>query len=325
MWNIRTAIIVLLFFPAILFGQTAKESYQKGVELASEGKFEEAIAEYSKSIKKDSSFADVYSERASAYFALKDYRRALYDYTYAIIKNPKDANAIFNHAVCKAALTDRKGAIIDLDHLLQLTPEYGSGWLLRAQLKYSLKDSLGAQIDFRKAYELREPGAAKYLKDLYKAKDVLEEDYSLPWDSANGWKGYTRMNDEKQVFREILKKGENINGFTEAGTELIYKNMAGGSIQSLVDRIKRENTRVCPNAKITMVEYDSLASNPHILFAVECPKYSNTGKSQSQLIKVIKGNINIYLIAILSDKAEMSEDFINRWIPFLKQGRIEER
>ena len=318
------AIIFFCFASATLHSQTANEYHQRGIDKASKRDYTGAIVEYNKAILLDSTLMDAWSDRAAAEFATKDYRSSILDYSHILFKNPKDENAIYNNAVCWAAMKKRRAAVISIDHLLAINPQSGSGWLFRAQMEQSMGVTDTACMDFQKAYDLHEATAGQYLEAICKRKDVIREDYVLPWKEADGWVGVTRQNDEKELFREIVKKGETLENFSEAATEVIYKEK-GIPLKEFRDRIVKENRKICSSAHFTMVKYDSTSNVPSIVFYIECAGYNNSPKPQSQLVKIVSGKVNTYLIAVLSSTPELSDDFLTRWLAFLHKGQIEER
>ena len=323
-FSMLTAIVVFCFICPGLHGQTAKEYHQRGVDKASKRDYTGAIIEYNKAILLDSTLMDAWSDRAAAEFAAKDYHSSLLDYSHILFKNPKDENAIYNNAVCWAALKKRRLAVKSIDHLLAINPQSGNGWLFRAQMEQSMGVTDTACMDFQKAYDLHEPTAGQYLEAICKRKDVIREDYILPWNEADGWVGVTRQNNETQLFREIVKKGETMESFSEAATEVIYKEK-GIPLKEFKDRIVKENKKICSSAHFTMVKYDSTSNVPSIVFYIECAGYNNSPKPQSQLVKIVSGKVNTYLIAVLSSTPELSDDFLTRWLAFLHKGQIEER
>ena len=315
---------LLLCLQGKVYGQSAEEFHQMGIKKASNRNFNGAMLDYNKAVEKDSMLLQARSDRAAAEFALKDFTAALADYTYIIKKDPKDENAIYNHAVCRAALNNRKGAVASIDHLIALNPNSGAAWLFRAQMQQSMGNTDTACKDFQKAYDLRERTAGQFLQSICGRKDVLREDYLLPWDSAAGWRGVVRENNEKEVTREILMKGESMENFKVAAAEVIYKEKAV-PLRTFMQKMINENKRICPGGKFEVLEYDTSTPYPYIIFTLECPKYTNSPKPQSQLIKVIQGKVNTYLIAIISSSPGLTREFINNWYAFLKLGKIEER
>jgi hypothetical protein len=70
---------------------TAEEYNQRGVSLANQGKYEDAIKDYTRAIKLDSKNAQFYYNRGVAYINLEKYDLAIADFTKAIEIDPTDA------------------------------------------------------------------------------------------------------------------------------------------------------------------------------------------------------------------------------------------
>ena len=98
----------------------AKQHYNKGVEYGQQGRFDEAIAEYTKAILLDSSLAEAYSNRGNAYRALGEVQRAIADYAEAIRLNPQDAGAYASRALAYTALGKDRSAERDIDKAVEL-------------------------------------------------------------------------------------------------------------------------------------------------------------------------------------------------------------
>ncbi len=97
----------------------AKQHYDKGVEYGQQGRFDDAIAEYSKAIELDHNFAEAYSNRGNAYRALGEIQRAIADYAEAIRLNPQDAGAYASRALAYTALGKDREAERDIDKAVE--------------------------------------------------------------------------------------------------------------------------------------------------------------------------------------------------------------
>jgi tetratricopeptide (TPR) repeat protein len=97
----------------------AKQHYDKGVEYGQQGRFDEAIAEYTKAILLDSSLAEAYSNRGNAYRALGEVQRAIADYAEAILLDPQDAGTYASRALAYTALGKDRSAEQDIDKAVE--------------------------------------------------------------------------------------------------------------------------------------------------------------------------------------------------------------
>ena len=98
----------------------AKQHYDKGVEYGQQGRFDDAIAEYTKAIELDPSLAEAYGNRGNAYRALGEVQRAIADYAEAIRLNPQDAGAYASRALAYTALGKDRSAERDIDKAVEL-------------------------------------------------------------------------------------------------------------------------------------------------------------------------------------------------------------
>jgi len=73
-----------------------------------------AIADYTKVIRINPKFTNIYNLRADAKMLSGDYKGAIADLTEAIRINPKDTNALQSRGVIKATFGDKQGGIKDL-------------------------------------------------------------------------------------------------------------------------------------------------------------------------------------------------------------------
>jgi len=93
---------------------SAKTFYYSGLAKSINKDYKGAIADYTKVIRINPKFTDIYTFRAEAKMRLGDYKGAIADLTEAIRINPKDTNAYGVRGVMKARLGDKQGGIKDL-------------------------------------------------------------------------------------------------------------------------------------------------------------------------------------------------------------------
>ncbi len=98
----------------------AKQHYNKGVEYGQQGRFDEAIAEYTKAIVLDPNLAEAYGNRGNAWRALGEVQRAIADYAEAIRLNPQDAGAYASRALAYTSLGKDRSAEQDIDKAVEL-------------------------------------------------------------------------------------------------------------------------------------------------------------------------------------------------------------
>jgi tetratricopeptide (TPR) repeat protein len=119
---------------------------QRGDQFRQQGRYRDAIDQYSKAIKLDKRNPLYYEYRADCQLALGNYKRAVSDAGKAINLNPRDPEAFSMRARGYEALKDYKREKDDLDRLIDLRPT-GSSILLRGQTKMHLKQYASAIED----------------------------------------------------------------------------------------------------------------------------------------------------------------------------------
>jgi len=95
---------------------------QRATVYVSQGKFQEAIGDYSEALKVKSKDPDIFERRAYAEIQLKDYDKALHDYNEAIKLSPEDPKYYQVRAFIYQTKGDFKAALADVDKVLKLDP-----------------------------------------------------------------------------------------------------------------------------------------------------------------------------------------------------------
>lgn len=94
----------------------------KGYTAVENGKYQNAITYYTQSIHLDSSFAEAFRYRATAYCYLKNYNEALADFDRAIKLDPEDAASYNGRGAIYEELDILKVAIKDYAKAVELLP-----------------------------------------------------------------------------------------------------------------------------------------------------------------------------------------------------------
>lgn len=128
------------------------------------GDKQSAMHDYDKAISLDSANAEAHNNKGWAYFEAGDIASALLEYYKAISFDPKNILAYSNLAAIKTNTGDLKGAIEDYDSLIKFNPQDNEAYYTRAIDRLNLKDTPGACADWKKAAELGNANAAKFLR-----------------------------------------------------------------------------------------------------------------------------------------------------------------
>jgi len=148
-------ILILLILCSInLFGQTATDWKNKGLDNYSRGNYKEAILDFNKAIELDPTNYIYYYHRATQKKFLEDFRGAILDYDKAIELDPYAPHLYSDRGLAKYYLKDFRGAILDYDkaiELFQINKEY---YYRRGDANYQLGYLNAACLDWSKAGEL---------------------------------------------------------------------------------------------------------------------------------------------------------------------------
>jgi hypothetical protein len=107
-----------LFLPT----DTATNHLSQGVTLYEAGKYEEAVAEYTKAIELDPKLATAYYGRGLAYFKMKQYDSALADFNKALELDPRSSAAWVGRGIALEGLGKYKEALEAYNKALELDP-----------------------------------------------------------------------------------------------------------------------------------------------------------------------------------------------------------
>jgi len=107
-----------LFLPT----DTATNHLNQGVTLYEAGKYEEAVAEYTKAIELDPKLATAYYDLA--YFKMKQYDSALADFNKALELDPRSSTAWVGRGIALEWLGKYKEALEAYNKALELDPNY---------------------------------------------------------------------------------------------------------------------------------------------------------------------------------------------------------
>ena len=143
-----------LFGKPISKGNLASTYYNRGVAYKNEGRYDRAIADYTKAIKLDPKHAYAYHNRGIAYGDKGDYDHAIADYTQAIKLNPNYARAYYNRGIAYGEKGDYDRAIADYDTAIRLNPKYALAYNNRGYAYEHLGEFDKAAADTQKAKEL---------------------------------------------------------------------------------------------------------------------------------------------------------------------------
>ena len=133
-----------------------------GLSHQSRDDYDLAIADYTRAIQLNPSFAEAYNNRGTVYSQKGDYRHAIVDISKAIELNPNFADAYSNRGLFHSLKGDYVRAIVDLDKAMELNPNYATAYNNRGLTYYNQGDLNHAIEDYTKAIELNPNFAEAY-------------------------------------------------------------------------------------------------------------------------------------------------------------------
>ncbi len=141
----------------------ADHSLNKGIAHISQGQYDEAIAELTKSIEFKAKSAEAFNSRAIAYSAKGLSTQALADYTRAIELNPKYVEAYYNRGSIFQETNQYDKSISDYTTALKLYPSLIHAYNNRGLVYQEMGQYKQAIADFTKALELNSNDAILYI------------------------------------------------------------------------------------------------------------------------------------------------------------------
>lgn len=138
----------------------------KGVQYDDQGKYEQAINEFTRAIEINSGYADIYNKRGLSYYNQEKYDQALRDYNKAIEINPRYTDAFNNRGIVYYQQEQYDQAISNYTKAIEIDPKYAKAYHNRGLVYFvNLKDTDKGCADWQKACELGECTNYKMAKE----------------------------------------------------------------------------------------------------------------------------------------------------------------
>jgi tetratricopeptide (TPR) repeat protein len=141
---------------------TAQVWFDRGVELAKQEQYDQAISAFTESLRIDSNNAKAYVNRGYAYYLKEDYDRAIADYTEALRIDPNYARAYVNRGIAYYWKEDYDRAIADYTQAITLDPSDAVAYRSRGLAYYVNNEDDKAITDFTLAIAYGSNGASTY-------------------------------------------------------------------------------------------------------------------------------------------------------------------
>jgi tetratricopeptide (TPR) repeat protein len=141
----------------------AEVYYQRGRAKGQLGDYIGAIDDQTNAIKIDSNNAWTYQERGIAKFQIKDYQGAIEDFNISLKISP-NARSYRSRGIVKMLLEDFRGAIEDCNLSIKLDPSFPTAYMTRGMAKIHLNQKESGCLDLSKAGELGMTDAYEEIK-----------------------------------------------------------------------------------------------------------------------------------------------------------------
>ncbi|MBN2006970.1 MAG: tetratricopeptide repeat protein [Anaerolineae bacterium] len=129
-------------------------SYRGSVYLDGLAMYDEAIADFQKSISLDAAFVEAHYNLGNAYFLKKEYGLAVDAYTQALELDPTNADSYANRGMVYRRIEKYNEALADFSQAIQLNPEDALSYLGRGEVCEKIGGKELAIADFKKVLEL---------------------------------------------------------------------------------------------------------------------------------------------------------------------------
>ena len=218
------ALLLILVFgcsqdedtPTKLTQNDANPAFLSGLAYYVKGDYDNAIKDFTKSIKLKSDYFPPYHQRGRTYYITGETKRAIKDFTKTIKIHPKFVEAYYERGRAYFVKGDYKRAIKDFTKATELKPNYAEAYYQRGRVHYKIEDKDLAIADCTKAIELKPDYAEAYMQrgDSYSNDDysLTIKDYEKAEELRGDGRGYRRirmdsiwLNKEKGIFDNTIK------------------------------------------------------------------------------------------------------------------------
>ena len=318
----KTLMILVLLISYIAYGQTSEEHLKNGISKQEKQNFSEAILDYDKAILEDKTNKIAYYNRGSCRLALKEFKSAMSDFDMTIELDPLFVRAYYNRATVFVNEERYEEALPDLDKTIELSPTLPNALTLRGQLRVKTGDKKGACEDFKKAKDIGDKNANKYLTEYCGNEQGYGESLMLDWPESENWKLANSQETEQMMMIEIIHSNETLENWTEIGTMMSIKGVTNVPMDKAMGVMFDQAKLKSPNAKLTFIEKDESVLFPWIIFTIEASSFTSDAIPESQLWYIVQGKQALYTNFRAVKKAVLPQDLKDKWTAFFKTGKV---
>jgi tetratricopeptide (TPR) repeat protein len=315
-----TTILTILYLSAS--GQTAQEYLQTGIGKHEQRDLKGAIKDYDRAIDLDNTLRDAFFNRGTCYLALKNFKSAMRDFDKAIVLDPNFVKAYYSRASVYVSLEKFVESLPDLDKTIELDATTPNALTLRGQIRAQTGNKEGACEDFKKAKEIGDKQADRYLNQFCGNEQQGGESLVLNWPESENWRVGNSQENEQMAMLELIHSNETLENWSEIGTMMSIKGVRNLPMDKAMNLMYDQARQNSPKAKLTFLEKDETAEYPWIIFIIESPNFKNDRRPESQLWYVVQGRTSLYTNFRAIKKASIPEDLKDKWVAFFKGGKV---
>ena len=138
----------------------------RGVAVARQGEYQAALAEFTRAIRRDPTYADAFHNRALVYTVLGNLGSAASDFGKVVEIRPDFVEGYLRQAHLHAAMNEHDQAIAGLTKAIELDPQCATAYFRRSLVYYTKGAYEEALDDVRKIQSLRLPVPSGFLQAL---------------------------------------------------------------------------------------------------------------------------------------------------------------
>jgi tetratricopeptide (TPR) repeat protein len=318
----RILTVIALIISVTIFGQTAKEYFDRGILKETKKDYKGAIKEFKKATTEDANYATAYFKKGICQMALRDYNSAVEDFDNAIRIDSKYAEAYLKRSVSLISLQKYKEALLDLDKVIEVNSTTPDIFIFRGLLRVETGNKIGACEDFNKAKMNGDIQADKCLQKYCGKSNELEENIILSWIKQENWKIGSDQNNAKLRIIDFIHSNETLENWTELGNMTSIENKKDATLDKVMNLAFEQIKQQAPKAKLTFIDKDENAEYPWIIFTIECPIFINSKIPESQLWYVVTDKQRVYTNFRAVKKAEISTEEKEKWVNFFKTIKL---
>lgn len=144
-----------------------------------------------------------------------------------------------------------------------------------------------------------------------------------------GWKLGFSVSTPALEMLEYVPHGQSVENWRDMITSQVFPNLRDVPLDSYLGRIATAAKSVCEDVTVTPVTTGTVNGYPAAFMAQFCIRYSQTGKGEITLFKVIQGKDNLFVAQrawrgepFTRDAMPVSDETYAEWTDFLNQVSV---